>query len=153
MLLWSRIWVVLVALISAILFATGSLSHAYNGKNDLAAFLLIAGLMMLSISVRQLWLRSSGPAKMQRFKGVTVFICGFLMMLCTVVVSSELVFAWFNGEIHVATRGGGGFFVNYDDDPKKFGFYFLFYSVVASVSFVVGCLMIIKPLGLKSADK
>jgi len=150
---WHRNWSALLAVIGAVSFAAGLVSDIYSGKNNLAAFLLIAGIMMLSISMKKRWLRYQSASKINRFKYIATMLCGLLMVLCSLIVGYNLVSAWFSGEIHVAVRGSKGFFVNYEYSPQKFGFYFFFYSLVAPITFVVGFLMLLKPRGFKQTEK
>ena len=150
---WRRNWTAFLTAIGAVSFAAGLISDRYNGKNNLAAFLLIAGIMMFSISMKKIWLRYQYVSKMGKFKCIATMVCGFLMLLSSLIVGCNLVTAWLDGEVHVAVRGGKGFFVDYEDNPKKFGFYFFFYSLVAPLLFVLGVLMLFKPRGLKEPKK
>lgn len=74
---WHRNWTAFLAANGTVSFATGLISDRYNGKNSLAALLLIAGIMMFSISMNKIWLRYQYVSKMGRFKCIATMVCGF----------------------------------------------------------------------------
>ncbi|MBX8802655.1 hypothetical protein HBA92_18115 [Ochrobactrum sp. MR28] len=145
----------LIAMIGAVLFAGGVFSDVYYGRNAYAAFLLIMGVTLFSKGVSQIWNAAKLFDKKQRFQYIIIFFCGAVIFLLALLIGRSLVTAWLTGELRVAVRGGaGGFFVNYYENAKKFGFYFTFYTIIAPICFVAGLLMMLKPrLFRKPLDK
>lgn len=144
-LIWFRNNPAFTALIGALLFAGGVFLDTYSDKNNYVAILLILGVTLFSPAVSRIWTASNLYEKQQRFQFIIVIFCGAAIFISSLFVGRLLLAAWLTGDLRIAVRGGGEFAVNYYENAKKFKFYFIVYTALASPGCVIGLLMMLKP--------